>query len=916
MEQLSSDRLDGAELEPDFNLEGFSPEYHGAIRQFLKQINKDQREDALTQLSTTDSTIRERGKSILLPIFYRYLEGAATWRRGRNVKRCFPFFDAEKAITELEAVQEQPRFQKEIEELVIYLLGNTREYPRFKVKSWEEAIAAAYESRDFKQLNELENSLNLSTLLEGVLSCDTDEEILRLLELHKSQAWLEDSLPDVLQQYPRIKAKYPGGLPKMIEDLNFISGGDMQVPVYRAFVEWASGDSAEFCALAKDPEAFARYLSFLKNLVNWMSDGAAQLVSSGQINVAFESDEGRDDKIGDQLDQFFEWANAIQERLKLSDEDRQEIYSMLSNQSVRYYGDPRWADYFSGLEYLVDLLEAGQAVETKLGPQRLIDVIMAYLSRRYAYIWVKSTDEAVQPSTFSLGDEDFHQKAAVLCHFFSKDNLLPYMEFERFVRGGLDRRVAAHLTQAELRQPFAVDINPHLEVPEPLLAFLEFIPSAQGLIKSVKEISQEGGDLSSDIKHRLKELLLKADTIIADESFKAEYRGVDQLVLDLKKALEMQVGTVLWSGVLGFAAVGRERLKPSAWLKGTNPATRMVVLGGALEKVLAARQKQGALGQQVALLCGPSSPEEIFDSFDRFERDIVVDLQLAIPEMETRVQAARVSVPGRMSLGTKVHTDSGMDFNRFHSHLSVFRLGQVGHTPFKLIHGGRTLVVPPLPTAYEQREMLRLFEAFGTLNKNDPDIQEAMGGRWAPHTTAVVGASILLSNHVGRVYAPGAFQSTADQTQARIMARDAGVRAVGLPYDLPAAVGRTDLLGQLDASSMGRYQLLGTLAAHRDFEGPLAPLMTFYERDFLSILREAGLEKALYGSPWVADKDTPDDIDAHESMVGTFVRAWQRERDLRQKVRALIAQTDRRLLELSPIIISSDPEEYERLLAA
>lgn len=917
MEQISLDRLDGAELEADFNLEGFSPEYHGAIRQFLKQIDKGRCENALIQLKATDAAIRERGKSILLPIFYRYLEGAAKWHMGEYVEKCFPFFDAEKAIIELEALQEQPpRFQKEIEELVAYLLGNTWKHPRFKVKSREELIATMRASGglplgDTSPLRESYDSLNLSILLEGVLGCGTDEEILMLLELHKSQAWLEDSLPDVLRRYPRIKANYPGGLPQMITDLAFISGDDMHVPVYRAFVEWASGDSAEFQALAGDPQAFARYLCFLKNLVEWMSDDASHFVNSGKINVAFEADEDRGDKICDRWDQLSAWTDRVAERLKLSSQRRQHVCSTLGDQSVRYYGDPRWVDYFSGLEYLVDLLEgAGDG-----GAERSFRTITAYLSRYDADIWVKSTDEAAQPSTFSLGDEDFRQRAAVLCHLSSKDGFT-FLSFEEFVRSGLDRRVAAHLTQTELYQPFTVDINPYLEVPEPLLAFLELIHDAQELIKSVEGISRKGGDLSSDIKPHLKELLLKVDAIIADASFNAEYRGVGQLVLGLKKALEMQVGTVLWGGVLGFSAVGRERIKPSEWLSGTNPATRMIVLGGALEKVLAERQEQGALGQQVALLCGPTSPEETFDSFDRFERGVVDDLRLAIPEMETRVRAARVLVPGRMPLGTKAHTDADMDADQFYSHLSVFRLGQVDHTPFKLIHGGKTLVVPPLSTAYEQREMLRLFRAFGTLNKNDLDVQEAMGGRWTSNTSAVVGASILLSNHVGRIYAPGAFKSTANQTQARIMARDAGVRAVGLPYDLPAAVGRTDLLGQLDASSMERYQLLGTLAAHRDFDGPLAPLMELYERDFLRILREAGLEKALHESPWVADKDTPEDIDAHESMVDTFVQAWQREPDLRQKVRALIVQTDERLLDLRPVIISNDPEEYEKLLTS
>ena len=109
------------------------------------------------------------------------------------------------------------------------------------------------------------------------------------------------------------------------------------------------------------------------------------------------------------------------------------------------------------------------------------------------------------------------------------------------------------------------------------------------------------------------------------------------------------------------------------------------------------------------------------------------------------------------------------------------------------------------------------------------------------------------------------------------MAFDGGVKQEGLPFDLPSAVGRTDMLGRRHYADFWTYRRLGTLATHAEYEGPLGREFEPFERSFLSILERANLTGALRSSAWVFQHARRgDDAEAHERMVGKFTNAWLR----------------------------------------
>ncbi|MEK7145575.1 MAG: hypothetical protein AAB802_00125, partial [Patescibacteria group bacterium] len=316
------------------------------------------------------------------------------------------------------------------------------------------------------------------------------------------------------------------------------------------------------------------------------------------------------------------------------------------------------------------------------------------------------------------------------------------------------------------------------------------------------------------------------------------------------------------------------------------------------------------------LWAASKGPEEFLATLGQIESQIRRAMIQAVPEVELDVRTARREMPGLLPVGMKCHTPASMNAARFETHQALFEGGGLKTTSFKLIHGGETLVMPPVPTPLEARYLLGTFHTFGTINDDDPGIQLALGGgRWTPERAAVVGSSVLLSNPGGLEYASGAFGTTHAQTESRIMVYDAGVKLRGLPYDLPTAVGRTDMLEQIHGDSLDRYQLLGTLASHHQHDGRLATLWGEYVANYERILRQNGLYGALRESAWVASvHQEGDNVERHEAMVGQFTRACNENPRLRQQVRRLIVAAGKKVRALKAEIVRENPGEFEHLL--
>lgn len=234
---------------------------------------------------------------------------------------------------------------------------------------------------------------------------------------------------------------------------------------------------------------------------------------------------------------------------------------------------------------------------------------------------------------------------------------------------------------------------------------------------------------------------------------------------------------------------------------------------------------------------------------------------------------------GLLPVGGKVHTDAPM------SVISQVNDG-LGSTGFKLIHANASLCLPPTATAFEQIIIVNALAKLGvTLGKN-PEYQMTISGRWDNETAGIVATSILLGTDICVEYEPGAFSTNRDHlTGAYCMVHDAGNKVHGLDHDLPQAKGRTDMLGRRGASDIAYYQILGTLATHQLYDGPLKGIFEQYAAEYRRILDGYGLLKTLEETDWVytpGDDDlNPEQTRKHEEAVMTFVNAWKSAQGLK-----------------------------------
>jgi hypothetical protein len=276
----------------------------------------------------------------------------------------------------------------------------------------------------------------------------------------------------------------------------------------------------------------------------------------------------------------------------------------------------------------------------------------------------------------------------------------------------------------------------------------------------------------------------------------------------------------------------------------------------------------------------------------------------------------REKVAGLIAVGGKIHTESAMteEHLRFVQHISGLK-----STSFHLIHAGHSLLLPPVPSSAELKMLILLLETFHALDPHKPELQITMAGRLSDRYAGVVGASILLSTDRGVVYDEESFATTHDVTGKRLMVFDAGVRLTGLPFDLPNAVGRTDMLGRRSVGDADRYQIIATLAEHAEYGGAFADLYAKYEMGFLEILDRYGFRDVLFESTWIAQHAKKGDSpEAHGSMVRKFCEAWMQsaegDQSLIREVRMLIDRAGRAMRKQQPRLIRENPEELAKLM--
>ncbi|MBL4693872.1 hypothetical protein JKY72_00690, partial [Candidatus Gracilibacteria bacterium] len=332
---------------------------------------------------------------------------------------------------------------------------------------------------------------------------------------------------------------------------------------------------------------------------------------------------------------------------------------------------------------------------------------------------------------------------------------------------------------------------------------------------------------------------------------------------------------------IGFKS-DRFKMRDEGLFAGTNELTKSAIAGSAFLAAIGAMKidgldlpKTAMMGQvqQKLLTANDFSATALMEIADSrsFRDSLHENICLAIPVIERGIVRERMRLIGVMPAGRKVHARQSMDEGMLSALRDIFSLY---NTCFHLIHAGETMVMDPLPTSYELDLLTEILTKFGVIDRERPTLQFASGGRLSEENAPYAAVANLLGASRRIQYEPGAFTTSHDETGARILAYDAGVKKSGLPFDLPNIDGRTDIMGRRDYDSARRYQLAGTVLAHLENGGRFADEGRYFVESMRGIIRARGLTTAFESSAWVFDHaKMGDGFEAHDSMVGAFTGA-------------------------------------------
>jgi hypothetical protein len=476
------------------------------------------------------------------------------------------------------------------------------------------------------------------------------------------------------------------------------------------------------------------------------------------------------------------------------------------------------------------------------------------------------------------------------------------------------------------------------------------------LLKKIQTNQEKspGGFLPSPLTDKTSLLSDKDLLELSTDQLNQELRKMEALEKDPKvaKYINFKVIREKVNKALSLLAMRRTLAIPSSyteyeppltpdqkkWLENTNPATRTAITGMTMLGAFGALSLEDLGIEDVekpekyeGLLLLPDSSYTTADKIESKEMEyrrfvranaptITGNIGKILPELIQAVEEARLSAPGKMAIGGKIHTPRSMDYSTIEAIRSTFGIRS---TPFRLIHANDTLVLPPMASSFELKLLIKLVEMTGGLNGiKDPEIQFAMGGRLPEEIAGLVGATSLLGTNRGRRFKEGAFKTTHDNdTGARIMAYDAGVLDNSLPFHLPGAKGRTDRLGCQILSDADIIQTLGTLGTHTAHKGRFTPQWKRFREEMLFVLDKLNLTRHLRDADWILDPKNPDDttLDKHEGMVRKFTDTWWRESEqvgfgAIMDVQDVILRAHESIERQSARILKEEPDEVEKLM--
>ncbi|MFC1615817.1 hypothetical protein ACFL21_01640 [Patescibacteria group bacterium] len=738
----------------------------------------------------------------------------------------------------------------------------------------------------------------------------------------------------IIEGYVDIEQNFPGGVEGLITYLEDFNDSPQ-------FISSIIRCSEKFPFKG---EKYSDYLEKAKEVAGLLGDSGHNYFSERVLENYF-------DEFMQQIDGILELAESF---IEFSTSKYYDVVDLVFSTCVLHCNDENYDALIKGLEFIRDSY-----------PERLKDQeVEHHTGQSYLHLAVTKFDTALflfpkedRRQYFPDSPEVIEDQAKIVTHFIFDQEYGPrsgqgFDYYLNLIQRGLDYRVAA-LLEFEFKEyhRFSGDV----QVTEKVLGYREIegieapvsFEKACTVFGRISEIRESIKAVFGEDYHRLDSKLIgiqpplptpssNQNLVKPDFSEMSLARIDDQLIKldelekdpdfgkimdfknfreELKKAREL----AYFRSIVDIGIISDRFDIDSSFLRQTNPTTQAVISGTALMGAIGAMKIKGMEGCLQPISSG-ISPRELLvpANAKRYKDELMSRIAQLVPHVERMVLEDRDKLVGLLPEGLKVHTTKGMDGRLLKSLEAIFGLY---NTCFHLQHAGQTLIQEPTVSDLELALMTEVNAMFGVIDKDSPDMQPCIVGRWSEETAAIVGASMLLATERGVEYDVGAFTTTHRETGKRIMAYDAGIRRTGLPYDLPKAEGRTDMLGRHSYSDLHKYRILGTLAAHHDFGGYFGNLFRIYSRLFKDILREHGLLGHLMDSAWVYDHaEKGDSFKDHHNMVSMFTGAWTKASGMVhlgviREVNLLIKEIEKEILGHREKIILADPGEYQRLMS-
>jgi hypothetical protein len=744
------------------------------------------------------------------------------------------------------------------------------------------------------------------------------QEINKIIDIPLANPWLYKSTPLILIGYPHIDKNFPGGFAALLPYLERIKRAPDCIICL-----------LQVCEKGELPKAnLGKYLELGTELVAELGNSAKGYFSVGSSDSDYAKLAETD---WQKFEELTNDARGNAERFLMAGHRGQD---MTFQQSLCYCTDPNYDEWKSGLFVLQDRISktVDSAEDTgKRVPLDLWDTaIFHYTSAAYDEI---SPDCMRKNYGISLPDGAHYQNHARIIAKLAERNLYygdEHAAYSKLRREGLDYRAACHIAtkfNAPSRITFyAFDPVDGVECPIPKETIAEVIDILNKTLLTITSAIQGNSDEIDALENRLVSTQIAELRSLgkrAEELCQNPEVGLVAKILHLEEKIEQAVSMLYLRGLI-FGPIGKNdrhvNIPADSFTGTTNEHTRMAITGISLLSAAGVIDLPGMPAAQGRLRTHLSEKgwfaqddlAMLYEASDSLRYGIAERL----PFVEQMILKERDKMPGLMPIGGKIHTQRPMEEETIKFIMGIFGLGQ---TPFQLLHAGSSLLIPPMATALEFNMLIKILELFGVVDPQFPDIQLAMAGRWDERQAPYVGSAVLLGTDVGVTYEDGAFSTAQhnDKTGARIMAYDAGVKKEGLPFDVKAAEGRTDMLGRHSLGDTYIYQLLGTLASHNQFGGIFGDRISDVNHGLSHILKRHGLDERLFASAWVYDHAKPGDgLRDHERMIRLFTEARMATGSnmIKADVQRLIQGTQLQIMSERKKVIAENPKEYERLM--